>query len=252
MNASVEVLFTPADFEALERRDLSQTVCVVFDVLRATSTMIAALANGAAAILPVGEIAQALALRRRDASALLAGERDGVRIRAHQTGSIDFDLGNSPREFTAQKVSGRTIIMSTTNGTRALGACATARRTLVSSFLNLSVTAQALRRENPAHLALVCSGTLDQAAYEDALGAGALCELLWPELGQGLIADSAHMARQLYRLEEQDLPGAISRSRNGRRLLARPELRDDVAFCAQRDCFQITAQMGKDGAVRKC
>src|SRR5262245_15426629 len=138
---TLEVLFTPADFAGLKQRDLADTVCVVFDVFRATSSMIAALANGATAIVPVSEIPDALEFRRRDPQTLLAGERDGVRILAAQTGGIDFDLGNSPREFVREKVAGKTIAMTTTNGTRALQSCARAKQVLIGSFLNLRATA---------------------------------------------------------------------------------------------------------------
>src|SRR6185503_15623988 len=104
MTTNLEILFTPAEFATLDQRDLSQTSCVVFDILRATTTMVTALANGAKAIIPVAEISEALAIRRREPEVLLAGERDGLRIRAAQTGSIEFDLGNSPREFRAERV----------------------------------------------------------------------------------------------------------------------------------------------------
>src|SRR5216110_511568 len=96
----LEVLFAPAEFTALGQRDLNETVCVVFDVLRATSSMATALGNGAEAIIPVADITEALAIRQRQPNVLLAGERNGVRIEANLTGSFPFDLGNSPREFT--------------------------------------------------------------------------------------------------------------------------------------------------------
>ena len=95
----MDVLFTPADFAALARRDLSRTTCVVFDVLRATTSMVTALSAGAEAIVPVSDIPEALAWRNRLPEVLLAGERDGRRILADRTGGVDFDLGNSPREF---------------------------------------------------------------------------------------------------------------------------------------------------------
>jgi 2-phosphosulfolactate phosphatase len=247
---SLEVLFTPADFAGLKDHDLSGSVCVVFDVLRATSTMVTALANGAAVILPVAEIAEALDVRRREPQVLLAGERDGVLIPASVTGSVAFDLGNSPREFTREKVAGRTIVMTTTNGTRALRACAKAREVLVCSFLNLSATASFLGKEQPERLLLVCSGTYEEAAYEDVLGAGALCQLVWEGYEGGAVADSAHMALRLFRMEEQDLAGALSRSRNGRRLLERSELREDVAFCARQDVMPLVVRSGHDGRVR--
>src|SRR5579872_6802344 len=135
MQSSFDVLFTPADFEALGKRDLSQTVCVVFDVLRATTSMLTALKNGAKKIYPVTEISEALALHRKHPGALLAGEREGLRIRKAQTGGMDFHFGNSPREFTASRVSGKTIVMTTTNGTRALQSCAGARQVLVGGFV---------------------------------------------------------------------------------------------------------------------
>src|SRR5258706_9742252 len=103
----LKVKLSPAEFTTLSQRDLSQTVCVVFDILRATTSMITALANGAEAIIPVAEISEALALRQKNPSLLLAGERNGLRIRAELTGGIDFDFGNSPREFTADRVARR-------------------------------------------------------------------------------------------------------------------------------------------------
>ena len=246
----IEVLFAPAEFESLKDRDLRETVCVVFDVLRATSSMMAALGNGAAAIIPVADIPEALGIRKRKPEVLLAGEREGRRIEADLTGSIAFDLGNSPREFTKEKVSGKTIVMSTTNGTRALRACAQARMVVVGSFLNLRATAAFIEKQNAADLLLVCSGTFDQAAYEDILGAGALCDLLWSNYEEGAVADSAQIARRLFRLEQDDLFATVAQSRNGRRLLTRADLKDDVAFCVQRDLFQLAAELGKDGTVR--
>jgi phosphosulfolactate phosphohydrolase-like enzyme len=99
-------------------------------------------------------------------------------------------------------------------------------------------------------LLVVCSGTYEQAAYEDVLGAGALCDSLWPGNARTAVADSALMSRALYRLEQGDLTGGLSRSRNGRRLLARSELREDIAFCSQHDAFDLVAQMDQDGFIK--
>lgn len=250
MAESLEILFTPADFAALPARDLSDTVCVVFDVLRATTSMLTALANGAAAIIPVADIPEALAQRRRDPTVLLAGERDGFRILAVQTGGVDFDLGNSPREYTAQKVAGRTIVSTTTNGTRALRACAGAPLTLVGALLNLRAVAEEIIRLNPRHLVIVCSGTFEETAYEDVLAAGALAEHLlsaWPEL---CCSDAVAIAGQVYRAHAADLMGAMRVAKNGRKLLANHELREDVAFSAQLDTLTFVAAMEADGMVR--
>src|SRR4051794_8031640 len=115
---NIEVILSPDEFASLAKRDLNSTTCVVFDVLRATSSMLTALNNGATAIIPVSEIEEALACRRKDQNCLLAGERNGVRITRELTGSVDFDFGNSPRDFTREKVEGKTIAWTTTNGTR--------------------------------------------------------------------------------------------------------------------------------------
>jgi 2-phosphosulfolactate phosphatase len=247
---SVEVLFTPAEFETLAGRDLSETVCVVFDVLRATSSMVTALANGAKAILPVSEIDDALEVWRENLNVLLAGERDGVRIEANLTGSTKFDLGNSPREFTRDKVAGKKIAMTTTNGTRALRACARAKTVLVASFLNLKATAEFLERQQPSHLLVICSGTFEQAAFEDVLGAGALCYHLFRDASKPDFSDSVSMAINLF-LDVRDLKLAMSQSRNGRRLLSRPDLQEDVAYCAQQNIFNFAVQLGKDGWVTR-
>jgi 2-phosphosulfolactate phosphatase len=246
---TLEVLFTPADFATLPGRDLSQTCCVVFDVLRATSTMVTALWNGAQAIIPVEEIADALAERRRKPEVLLAGERKGVRIGPELTGGITFDLGNSPREFTAAAVGGRTIVMTTTNGTRALRSCLHARQTFAGSFLNLNATATAVRKSADTNLLVICSGTFEQAAYEDVLGAGALCDLLWNRYQEPQIADSARLSRETFLHACNDLLAAMARSRNGRRLLSNPDLRDDVAFCLRLDACGFVAMLSKDGSV---
>lgn len=246
---SLEVLFTPADFNA--PRDWSDSVCVVFDVLRATTTMVTALVNGAAAIRPVAEISEAVALLRAQPELLLAGERGGLRITAEQAEGVEFDFGNSPREFTAERVAGRTIVVTTTNGTRALRACAGARKVLIGSFYNLRAITHWLKKHHPHKLLLVCSGTHEEAALEDTLAAGALCERIWADYASGHVADSAEMARRLYPLMQSDLLGAMRFSRNGRRLLDHPELRADVAYCMQREIHQLVAVMQPDGLVTK-
>lgn len=251
MACPIEVLFTPAEFRALRERDLKHTVCVVFDVLRATSTFVTALANGAAAIIPVAEISEALALRRERPDVLLAGERDGLKIGAALTGGVEFDLGNSPREFTSAKIAGKTIVSTTTNGTRALRACAGAARVLLGSFLNLSATADAIARCQPEHVLVICAGTGEGAALEDVLAAGALCDLLASTLRATEPQDSAEIARRVFLHAQADLPGAVRRARNARRLLAHADLREDVDFCLLKDRFAVVAATDVTGTIRK-
>jgi len=179
---------------------------------------------------------------------LLGGERNGVRI---STDGIDFDLGNSPREYTPEKVRGKTIVSTTTNGTRTLQACAKAKIVLAGSFLNLAATADFLRGEK--EILLVCAGTGENPAAEDILAAGALVDLLSSgknthtnKSGNSTAVRAAYVQAVL-----TDLAAAIGSSQNGRRLLAIPELRDDVAFCAQRDIFNLVARMDADGKIRR-
>ncbi|HTV75542.1 MAG TPA: 2-phosphosulfolactate phosphatase, partial [Candidatus Baltobacteraceae bacterium] len=161
---NIEIILTPAELPALAKRDLSGTACVVFDVLRATSTLVTALQNGASAIIPVSEISEALEIKKQRPEALTGGERNGVKIRA---GGVEFDFGNSPREYA--NVRGKTIVSTTTNGTRALRACAGARTVLAAAFLNLSATADFLREKKFEDVLLVCAGTRENAALEDVL-----------------------------------------------------------------------------------
>ncbi len=254
---NIETILTPTELPSLAQRDLRETVCVVFDVLRATSTFVAALHNGAAAIVPVAEIAEAVALRKQLPEFLLAGERDGVRIRAAQSGGMNFDFGNSPREFTPDKVRDKTIVSTTTNGTRALRAAAEAKWVLASAFLNLQATADFLRESNCAEILLIAAGTGEGVAREDVLAAGALIELL---AARGdfhfTLSDASQIARSnftdLKSSSANELCAAIGDSQNGRRLLALPELAGDVAFCAQRDVFNLVAALDADGRLARC
>jgi 2-phosphosulfolactate phosphatase len=246
----IHALLTPAELPLLQPDDLAETLCVVFDVLRATSTFVTALHQGAARVIPVGEIAAALAGRQTHPGALLAGERDGVKIGAAQTGGVNFDLGNSPREFAPEIVRGKTIISTTTNGTRALRACRTAPMVLAGSFLNLSATARFIERPPVKKILLVCAGTGHRAALEDVLGAGALCQTLLADNPAGFtLSDAAAIAWRTYRQAEPELAEVMRSTDNGRRLLAIPELSADVAFCARRDVFDLVAWQSPEGLI---
>ncbi len=251
MAVTIEVCLGPADYQARAATGFEDAVCGVLDVLRATSVMVAGLANGAAGFVPALEISEALALRARHPDALLAGERDGLRITAEQSGGVEFDLGNSPREYTRQRVAGRTLISTTTNGTRALRACARARSVVVASFLNLDATADWLAQQATERILLVCAGTAALPAWEDIVGAGALCEMLVHRCAGAELLDSAEVARGVHGEVRGDVRGAISRSQNGRRLMANENLRDDVEFCLRRNECELVALLDVAGVVRK-
>jgi 2-phosphosulfolactate phosphatase len=249
MSINIDVVLTPAEFPVLTKRDLSHTTCVVFDVLRATSSMLTALNNGAEAIVPVSEIPEALAVKARQPEAMLAGERHGLRIRKELTGSIDFDFGNSPRDFTPDKVRGKTIAWTTTNGTRALRACAHAEMVLVGALVNLRSLAELLDTLRPKKLLLVCAGTFEEGAFEDQFAAGALVNALQHLTKPDQMSDAAHLVWHALRHIFED-SALIASSLNARRLLANPALAPDVALCLTRDSVQLNASMMKDGQIR--
>ena len=240
----IEVILTPAEIALLPSRDLSTTACVVFDVLRATSTILTALNNGAGRVWPVATIEEARELReKRLPEALLGGERQGERIEG-------FDLGNSPLEYTAEAVKGRDIILTTTNGTVALRACAASGEVHVGSLLNVeALAARLLRTNTPASsLLLVCAGSGTRYSLEDALAAGALLSRLTAGfLSTSDGGDSGRTVRVLYEHYREDLPAILRTTDNGRRLRALG-LDTDVDWCARVSVFNELAMM-IDGAI---
>jgi 2-phosphosulfolactate phosphatase len=246
----VDAVLTPAELPALATRDLSHTTCVVIDVLRATSSMLTALKNGAREIHPVTEIAEALAIKEKFPNAVLAGERHGFRIQKNLTGSVDFDLGNSPRDFTATAVAGRSIIWTTTNGTRALRACAHAQSILLGAIVNLRAVTDLIDRSQPSRLTLVCAGTVEEPAFEDILTAGAMIDSLMRRRPHLECSDSAQVAWRTFCQTGVDRRALIESSSNARRLLAKPDFAPDVPLCLEPDSVPINAQMNHDGVIQ--
>jgi 2-phosphosulfolactate phosphatase len=210
--------------------------------------MLTALHHGAAAIIPVIEIEEALAVKQRQADALLAGERNGLRIGRELTGSVEFDFGNSPRDFTVAKVKDQTIAWTTTNGTRALRACAHGEMILLGALVNLNALSELLDTLRPRNLLLICAGTFETAAFEDIFAAGALLDRLRHLAGDSM-SDAACAAWHAFRHVFED-NALVTSSLNARRLLANPDLAPDVPLCLARDSAPLNASMLSDGSVR--
>ena len=231
----IEVILTPAEITGLPRRDLSATTCVVFDVLRATSTILTALASGARRVYPVSTVEEALALKSGALpDALLGGERGGVRIDG-------FDLGNSPSEYGPAVVAGRDLISTTTNGTVAFRACAAAKAVSAGAWLNLDALVTWVRtlELTTAHLMLVCAGTGEDFALEDGYAVGGLLARLVRTVARGSqasterfsLTDASSALLNMYERRPDDALGALQASTNGRRLKA-IGLDGDVQRCA--------------------
>jgi len=244
----IDVIFTPSEINGIKRTDLHEAICVVFDVLRATSVIVTALSNGAKSIIPAGSIHEALELKRKYPDALLAGERDGFKIPSSLTGGIEFDFGNSPREFNPEKVSGKNIIITTTNGTRAIKAAEGAKEILICSLLNLKATVNYIASLKPSFALFVCSGTKDRLTSEDVLAAGKLTDNL-SDLNPDL-SDSAIVARDFFQFHRDNLNNIGALSAHARKLLSHKELADDVPYCMQCDCLDLVAAY-KNGLITR-
>jgi len=230
-------------------------VAVVIDVLRASTTMITAIANGAAAVRPVAAVAEARALAGRlGTAALLGGERGGVRIDG-------FDLGNSPAEYTADRVAGRTVVITTTNGTAALAACAGAREVLVGAIVNRSAVAAAARRLAAAHgvaVHLVCAGTDGAVTAEDVLAAGAILDAAAgdPAAGDDRLDAAARSARDDFRRVAAADPAAVAAAL-GREFAAAPGganlvalgMAADLARCARIDALDVVPRLDRSSGM---
>ncbi len=217
---------------------LSGTVAVVIDVLRATTTIIHALAAGCVAVRPCAEVeeAQALAGSMRVGRVLLGGERGG----GHLPG---FDLGNSPREYTTKLCRGNTLVLTTTNGTRTLLRAAEADRCLVAAFVNFSAVCEQLRQDaRPVHI--VCAGTEGEVSLEDTLLAGAFVEYLC-EAGEVRLNDAARLAWDCFENHGKVLLGALEVGHGGAKLRGLG-YDDDIRAAAQIDQFALVPELRRD------
>ena len=231
---TIDAALNPAEIALLPTRDLTDATCVVFDILRATSSMITGLAYGVTEIWPAGTIDEALALKEKLPDALLGGERKGDPI-------AGFDLGNNPLDYRA--LEGRRVITTTTNGTVALRACVHARQVLVGALLNLDALHAEIVRAAPARLVLVCAGTFETFALEDALAAGLLAD----RFPGAELTDAAQCVRAAARSFATPLDGLLS-ARNGRALADRG-WGDQIEWCAQVSHFGTVGAMN-DGVIR--
>ena len=216
-------------------------VAVVIDVIRASTTITTAVANGAASVFPVESVERA---RERASSlgqgTLLGGERGGIRIEG-------FYLGNSPREYTPERVAGHQIVFTTTNGTAALAACHEAAVVMIGCLVNRSAVAVAARAaavEHQTAVHLVCAGVERQLAEEDLLGAGAILDAAADRFPHDAFDDAAVAALTRFRdargeqqpgtASNEALAASLADTTGGRRIVALG-MRADLAVVAALD-----------------
>lgn len=219
--------------------DLAGQTVVVIDVLRATTTIVHALAAGASEVIPCLEVtgARNVAASLGGDHVVLAGERGGLPIDG-------FALGNSPAEFRPETVGGKTIVFTTTNGTRAMQLCRDAREVLLGAFVNLSAVIAALRDADVVHL--LCAGTRNKITREDVLLAGAIVDHLLAERPAEL-SDQAELALDAWRTVAHDLTNVplaerLRASCGGRNMLKIGQ-ESDIDLAAQIDRFDIVPRL---------
>jgi 2-phosphosulfolactate phosphatase len=232
----IDVALSPAEIALLRERELSGVTCVVFDVLRATSSMVTAFGHGVRAVVPVETIEEAWKWKRHEPEVILGGERHGERIEG-------FDLGNSPLEYCAG-LDGKKVVTTTTNGTVALRACAGAQRVLVGALLNLGAVIGKLERLSPERVLLVCAGTFADFALEDAVAAGRVVERMEAYGLAGELGDAAHAVAALGKRYERALDGLLD-SANGRVLVGKGR-RSEVEWCARESVYDVVPCLDGD------
>ena len=204
--------------------DIEGSIVVVIDIFRATSSICYGIANGAEAIIPVAEVEECAAYREKGHNYLLAAERDGRVVDG-------FDFGNSPFSYTAEKVSGKTVVLTTTNGTHTLHQSIRAKQIVIGSFLNLTAVCQWLKKQND-NILLVCAGWKNNVNLEDTLFAGAVVHQLE---GPGYKTDDAAIAAaDLYRIAKTDLPDYLKKTSHAERL-KKLGIKADIDFCLNVD-----------------
>lgn len=213
----LETCFSPALFAT---DDHSEDIVVVIDVLRASSAICTAFENGAEEIIPVADVSTAREYKAK--GFLVAAERDGF--------VLDFaDFGNSPFNFTPDKVKGRTIVYSTTNGTGLINMSAACKMTVIGSFLNLDALAHRLINID-RNVLLFCAGWKNRFNIEDSVCAGAIAERLMSSGLYSTICDSTAASIDLWSIAKNDLVKYIDKAAQRSRLREKG-LDDCIAYC---------------------
>jgi 2-phosphosulfolactate phosphatase len=217
---------------------LAGALAVVIDVLRATTTIIHALAAGCTEVRPCLEVEEArtLADSMPAGKVILGGERGGVPLPG-------FDLGNAPREYTGERCKGTSLVFTTGNGTKALARAAEAERVLIAAFVNFSAVCEQLRPDSrPLHI--VCAGEKGLPALDDTLLAGAFVDFLSEEM-EVKLNDSARLAWDCYENHGAVLRGALEISRAGQHLQSLG-YEEDIRAAAEVDKFNLVPELRRD------
>jgi len=230
----VEVVFTPEMYPNFENKEAN---VVIIDILRATSAICTAFENGVKEMIPVPAIEEAR--KRKEEGYVVAAERDG--------NVLDFaDFGNSPFNFTPERVKGKKVAYSTTNGTRAIHIAKGSYLVLIASFINLSAVVNLLK-ENQRDVILMCAGWKGKFCLEDTLCAGAIAEKLIYFFSFETVCDSTKASIDLWKLAKKDLLKYVNKVAQRSRL-RQLGLDDVIEYCHTPDS-SVKVPVFKDGRI---
>src|SRR5665213_2253027 len=232
----LNVCLTPALIPLYQVEDY---IVVIVDIFRATSSICYGIENGAEAIIPVAEVEECAAYREKGLNYLLAAERDGKVVEG-------FDFGNSPFSYTKEKVAGKTVVLTTTNGTHALHISRSAKKIVIGSFLNLTSLCNWLKVQND-NILLVCAGWKNNFNLEDTLFAGAVVEQL--KTGDFKLDDAAIAANDLFQEGKRDINEYLKKTSHSERL-KKLGIEKDIAFCLQVDMTTAIPVLDGDKLIK--
>ncbi len=238
MQVDIQLLPISPDPDVLSARSV-----IVLDILRATSVIVHALAEGAREFIPVRTVEDAFEVKKRfpPGTTFLGGEKDTQSVPG-------FDLGNSPREYVAQRIKGKRIILRTTNGSQAFHLVSSAREVMVGSFFNVEASARRCAKTG-LDLLVFPSGDEGMFSLEDAVCGGMIIDRILKMRGQEVVlTDASNAALVLFKRFEGNLVEAFHRSRHGNRLISLGR-HADLPYCAQTDTISIVP-IFKDGVIR--
>jgi len=238
MEIDIQLIPTPPRSNSLFNRTV-----VVIDVLRATSVMVHAMLQGALEIIPVASVDEAFQIAKDfpRSSILLGGERESRKVQG-------FDLGNSPKEYVAERVKGKKLILTTTNGTKAFYLVSSGKEILAGSFFNIGAIAQ-ICIELGRNLLIFSSGDEGSFSLEDSICGGMLIELIKQKARKPIsLTDASYNAQVLYQRFKDNLLGAFHLSHHGKELI-KHGFGDDLVYCAQIDITDIVPEF-KAGVIR--
>ena len=231
----LEVCLSPAIYDKHADDD---NIVVIVDILRASSSICAAINNRVKSIIPVATVEEAKAMKQR--GYMVASERDGY--------VLDFaDFGNSPFNFTPEIVAGKEIVYSTTNGTRCIHLASHSKAVVIGSFLNISALADWLIQQN-APILIFCASWKDRFSLEDTIFAGALAERLMNSGKFETICDAVTASIDLWNLAKKDLFGYIQKAAQKGRLASKG-LDDCIEYCLTADQTRVIPVFQNDSIV---